>query len=359
MAERVTMRDIAARMDVSVNTVHKVLTGKPGVSESLRKRVIACAENMGYRRNTSASNLRRAKKTVAVLIPGPEGEGHYYYSYLWRGVEEYQEEAGDVLMLDRRPYQIGAYGKALSDLLKECLEGQRIDGVLAYAPSDEASLSILAQLGKTGVPIELLDGDQHVPGRIGCMVADYATAGALMAEQAANILADRGGDILLLAGDSQVKSHSEVCEGFSTFLDASKCNCCVEHVYGAHTEVELLRNKVNAILERSRRPALACSVFAVGSEVLCQGLHEHCLDGQIPAIGSDLFPESIEALRQGTFCNLIYKDPCGLAFKAMETLGNYLLWGEKPEEQVSRGQVEMVFRSNLPQYCRHMGFPLN
>ncbi|MFR2055737.1 MAG: LacI family DNA-binding transcriptional regulator [Collinsella sp.] len=59
MSARVTMKDIAAELGVSINTVHKALTGKAGVSESVRAKVNAKAEAMGYHRNTSASSLRR------------------------------------------------------------------------------------------------------------------------------------------------------------------------------------------------------------------------------------------------------------------------------------------------------------
>lgn len=41
------MKDIAARMDVSVNTVHKALTGKPGVSDEVRARIASLAERWG------------------------------------------------------------------------------------------------------------------------------------------------------------------------------------------------------------------------------------------------------------------------------------------------------------------------
>ena len=38
------MKDIAAELGVSINTVHKALTGKAGVSESVRAKVNAKAD---------------------------------------------------------------------------------------------------------------------------------------------------------------------------------------------------------------------------------------------------------------------------------------------------------------------------
>ena len=40
-----------------------------------------------------------------------------------------------------------------------------------------------------------------------------------------------------------------------------------------------------------------------------------------------------------------------MAYRAAKALGDYLLWGKKPEEPVQMGPVQLVFRANLQQYC--------
>ena len=44
-----------------------------------------------------------------------------------------------------------------------------------------------------------------------------------------------------------------------------------------------------------------------------------------------------------------------MAYRAAKTLGDNLLWGKRPEPSVQMGPVELVFRSNLAQYCRLAG----
>jgi len=78
------MKDIAAELGVSINTVHKALTGKAGVSESVRAKVNAKAEAMGYHRNTSASSLRRKDINLVFCLPRASREGAYFFRYLWR-----------------------------------------------------------------------------------------------------------------------------------------------------------------------------------------------------------------------------------------------------------------------------------
>ena len=66
---RVTMKDIATALGVSINTVHKAITGKSGVSEKTRAKILAFAEQNGYRRNESASSLRRKDANVLICLP--------------------------------------------------------------------------------------------------------------------------------------------------------------------------------------------------------------------------------------------------------------------------------------------------
>ena len=49
--------------------------------------------------------------------------------------------------------------------------------------------------------------------------------------------------------------------------------------------------------------------------------------------------------------NLVYKDPFGMAQAALKRLLDFVLLGERPQSDVERGMVELVFRSNLDRYA--------
>lgn len=67
----VTLRDVAKAAGVSVSTVSRVLDDRVAPSRSATAvRVREIAQQLGYRRNTFASNLRRgATATIGVLVP--------------------------------------------------------------------------------------------------------------------------------------------------------------------------------------------------------------------------------------------------------------------------------------------------
>ncbi|RKX55926.1 MAG: LacI family transcriptional regulator, partial [Thermotoga sp.] len=67
---KITLKVIAEKLGVSISTVSRALTGKPGVSKGLRDKIIATAKNLGYYPDVTATGLRRGKTmTIGVLLP--------------------------------------------------------------------------------------------------------------------------------------------------------------------------------------------------------------------------------------------------------------------------------------------------
>ena len=67
---KVTLKDIARELGVTVGTVSHVLNGVDDVSEATKERVLEAAKRMGYVTNLAASSLRSGKTgTVAVIVP--------------------------------------------------------------------------------------------------------------------------------------------------------------------------------------------------------------------------------------------------------------------------------------------------
>ena len=63
------LKQVAERAGVSSATVSRVLSGTSGVTPALRDRVLRAAEDLEYRPNRLASNLRRQKTaTIGVVV---------------------------------------------------------------------------------------------------------------------------------------------------------------------------------------------------------------------------------------------------------------------------------------------------
>ena len=68
MRNLVTMKDIADELDITVMSVSKALSGKDGVSEDLRAKILAKAEELGYKKTPNSSNDDASSHNIGILI---------------------------------------------------------------------------------------------------------------------------------------------------------------------------------------------------------------------------------------------------------------------------------------------------
>ena len=66
MAKAVKLSDIAAKIGVSTVTVSKALSGQKGMSDELRDRIVALADEMGYVKRVQ-NKEKEEKVTISVL----------------------------------------------------------------------------------------------------------------------------------------------------------------------------------------------------------------------------------------------------------------------------------------------------
>src|SRR5947208_9513049 len=85
-SRRATMSDVARLAGVSIKTVSRVVNDEPAVHPETAERVLAAIEQLGFRRNLSARNLRRGSTTgtIGLIV---EDVGNPFYSELNRAVE--------------------------------------------------------------------------------------------------------------------------------------------------------------------------------------------------------------------------------------------------------------------------------
>ena len=352
MADRaVTMKDIAEHLGVSINTVHKAVAGKPGVSEATRTKILAYAQSCGYQRNMEASALRRKDIRISACLPALTTASRFFYGPVWDGCRAYADEfRSQGIRVIEDVYEEGSFDRALEGVARRIDGGEQLDGMLTIPSRSARSRAMLERIAASGTCLVFVSGDEpEVAGRYGAVMADFEVAGALMAEQATNLLSGSG-RILLMAGDAFKDSHYRVARAFHESMDAYGESFQVNDLYGYHDRERLLED-----LERELAgdgADLVCCVFARGSAVLREALAATGRAGRVPVIANDVFDETAAGMRDGVFTNLIYKDPRQQAYLAMQMLGDRLLLGkELPEGQrVVSSPVSLVFRSTLPYF---------
>lgn len=117
---RVTLKDIAAATDLSINTVSRVLRGLYA-SPSVTKKVLAAANELGYIGNSVASSMRSGvTRTIAVIM---EDLANPHYARLLRVMTRFLDDAGYTLMVCNTESSVEYEKKAIVSAIRQGVDG--------------------------------------------------------------------------------------------------------------------------------------------------------------------------------------------------------------------------------------------
>ena len=166
------IKDVAERAGVSPATVSRVLNGAASVRAEYRERVLRVIEELGYRPNRLASNLRRQKaEMIGVVVSDIENP---HFTQMVRAVEDAAFRSGYRVLLcntDENPEKQKAYLQVLA--------AERVLGVL-ISPSDPAGEEI-SELIELGIPVIAFDRSVDDP-RADAVIVDNAAGTRLATE---------------------------------------------------------------------------------------------------------------------------------------------------------------------------------
>jgi LacI family transcriptional regulator len=216
---RPTMKDVAALSGVSIKTVSRVVNEEAGVSPDVVERVRAAASKLDYRRDLSASSLRRGdgkSQSIGLLL---EDVSNPFSSALHRAVEDVARQHGVVVFagsVDEDPER--EHG------LVSALVARRTDGLVIVPTAPDQSY--LARERRNGTPVVFVD---RPPVQLDAdhVVTDNVT-GAF--EGTAHLVAHGHRRIAFLGDLSTISTAQERYTGYVEALGAAGVPLAVELV---------------------------------------------------------------------------------------------------------------------------------
>jgi LacI family transcriptional regulator len=131
------MRDVARAAEVSLSTVSRVVNGDPTVTTPLAIRVRMAIERLGYRRDETASTLRRASRTSTLIGLVVDDLANPFFSALHRGVEDVARRRGVLTLAGSSDGDAGREAELI-----EAFAARRVDGmILAPVGPDQSGLA--------------------------------------------------------------------------------------------------------------------------------------------------------------------------------------------------------------------------
>lgn len=153
MKRKITLKQIARELDVSISTVSKALRNSVEISEDTKQKIQAFAKLYNYRPNNIALSLKNRKtNTIGIIIPEIV---HHFFSKVIRGVE---------LVANKRGYNviIGLSNESFSKevINMEMLANGSIDGFILSMSKETLQQQDYHHFNETmsqGMPIVMFD----------------------------------------------------------------------------------------------------------------------------------------------------------------------------------------------------------
>ena len=183
MKRKVTLKQIAKELDVSISTVSKSLRNSLEIGEDTRLKVQAFAKFYNYRPNNIALSLKNRKtKTIGIIIPEIV---HYFFSTVINGIEQVANENGYSVIITLSD---DSFDKEVLNM--EMLANGSIDGFIMSLSKEtqfKGDFHHITEVIDQGMPVVLFD---RVTNEILCdkVIIDDKTA----AYEAVQSLIDKG-----------------------------------------------------------------------------------------------------------------------------------------------------------------------
>lgn len=308
----VSVKDIAEALHISLSTVHKALTGKPGISEARRQQVLRAAEEMGYCVNTAAQILSRKQLTLGVILPGQWQE---FFSQMRLGIRQQLDN-----LADRKVRGVFYEISAPPLELRAWLEREMPDAVLYCASHYAINALALEELTRWGGPFFWVGGSPEQPESISSITVDAEQTGRLAADFLSCV---RGKELkaAVFTGSLKIPVHRVKTEAFLRRLEENGGR----NLAVCQTEDD--PQKTRQAFERLllEQPEInAVYVSTATSEPISQLLEDRGLEDRITLLGTDIYDSLADWIKKGIMKATIDQNQEEVGRLAVRTAYEYL-----------------------------------
>lgn len=164
---RVSLLEVARHAGVSPATVSRVINNSAPVSESIRSKVVASAETLGYELTSSRTANANTNRTVAVIVADLLNP---FFPELIRGVDlEARQDNTSLLLYDT------AEDTQPEEHLLRMVSARALDGLIV-AGSRIALDDLVAHCKRYAIPLVMINRSMNCWGDVACIRVDFEKA---------------------------------------------------------------------------------------------------------------------------------------------------------------------------------------
>lgn len=147
---RVSLKDLAQELNISISTVSRALKNHPDISLEVKKKVKQLAEERNYSPNPLAMGLlRQQTKMIGVIVPDINT---HFYSSIISGIERVVNENGYFILIASSNESMQKEKEAVENFLKS-----RVEGLIVCLSQETNDFTHFEKLVKNEIPLVFFD----------------------------------------------------------------------------------------------------------------------------------------------------------------------------------------------------------
>ena len=147
--KKITMKQLADRLGISVNAVSLALNNKEGVSEKTRRQILQLANETGYLEQSNKYNKAFSSKNICVLIRKIYFQDMHFYSRVIYGIESQADQMGYDVIIQFMDDEIN---------VPSCVENRKVTGIIIVGAVEKERIEML---GAYGIPMVVVDSTTY------------------------------------------------------------------------------------------------------------------------------------------------------------------------------------------------------
>jgi LacI family transcriptional regulator len=336
--KRVTVKDIAKELNISIGTVSKALSGKRGISDEMRAEIFKAAKEIGYSVNRLAQSLARKPIKIGIVYPATWDQ---YYGPLIAGMQKAIDQLRDYSVSAQFVQFASLYSTQELFSIANGMLVEGVDAIILCPASVTACEPLLHELQKNGTPVFLVGNDVGKKSRVACVQINAQMAGHLAGE-IMGYLTPPGADIIAFIGDEGMQEHMDKVNCFKDELGAQRR---LIGVFETQDEPEIAAHLVRKAV-REISDIKGIYIATCNSVSICQALTEIGRDQEIQVVATDLYDDLIPFIENRTINALIYQHPEKQGEKAVMACYRYIAEGKLRDDCIQVAP-DAIFRSHI------------
>jgi LacI family transcriptional regulator len=240
---RVSLKDLAAQLGVSIATVSRALHGSPEIGQEMQAKVKALAQKLNYKPNPFAQSLRmEAPRVIGVVVPNLVT---HYYAAVLDGIETEARKAGYSVISANSHESKEDEARAVDNF-----NSLHVEGIIACLAQDTTEYSHFEEICQAGIPLVFF-------GRT-CMTDKFSSVtanGDEAAQQATQHLIDTGSRrIAFLGGPNHLDMVRRRKHGYLEALRENHIPIDRELVVCGRIDYQTAMEAALQLLQRKDRP---------------------------------------------------------------------------------------------------------